>query len=123
MARPVSEGVKRRRLRVLATERTDRVTICCDDEQIRRRRTSGVTRMTRSKWLLRQNRYRPTGPHRQHDVGVRRNYAELRRRNRLLEQENEVLRRAAAYLSQSHLPGKGFTRLVQSSPPTASPSR
>jgi transposase len=35
---------------------------------------------------------------------------ELRRRNRLLEQENEVLRRAAAYLSQSNLPGKGFTR-------------
>ena len=25
---------------------------------------------------------------------------------RLLEQENEVLRRAAAYLSQAHLPGK-----------------
>ena len=35
---------------------------------------------------------------------------ELKRRNRLLEQENEVLRRAAAYLSQSNLPGKGFTR-------------
>ena len=35
--------------------------------------------------------------------------AELRaakRRIRLLEQENEVLRRAAAYLSQAHLPGK-----------------
>jgi transposase len=31
---------------------------------------------------------------------------ELRRRNRLLEQEVEVLRRAAAYLSQAHLPGK-----------------
>jgi transposase-like protein len=31
---------------------------------------------------------------------------ELRRRLRLLEQENEVLRRAAAYLSQSNLPGK-----------------
>jgi transposase len=31
---------------------------------------------------------------------------ELRRRNRLLEHENEVLRRAAAYLSQSNLPGK-----------------
>jgi transposase len=30
---------------------------------------------------------------------------ELRRRNRLLEQENEVLRRAAAYLSQANLPG------------------
>ena len=28
---------------------------------------------------------------------------ELRRRNRLLEQENEVLRRAAAYLSQANL--------------------
>ena len=30
----------------------------------------------------------------------------LKRRVRLLEQENEVLRRAAAYLSQAHLPGK-----------------
>ncbi len=35
---------------------------------------------------------------------------ELRRRLRLLEQENEVLRRAAAYLSQANLPGKGSTR-------------
>lgn len=31
---------------------------------------------------------------------------EARKRIRLLEQENEVLRRAAAYLSQAHLPGK-----------------
>ena len=30
----------------------------------------------------------------------------LKKRNRLLEQENEVLRRAAAYLSQANLPGK-----------------
>lgn len=40
-------------------------------------------------------------------------HAELReakRRIRLLEQENEVLRRAAAYLSQANLPGKGSTR-------------
>jgi transposase-like protein len=29
---------------------------------------------------------------------------ELKRRNRLLEQENEVLRRAAAYLSQGAIP-------------------
>jgi transposase len=39
--------------------------------------------------------------------------AELREANkriRLLEQENEVLRRAAAYLSQANLPGKGSTR-------------
>lgn len=35
---------------------------------------------------------------------------DLRRRNRLLEQENEVLRRATAYLSQANLPGKGGTR-------------
>ncbi len=31
---------------------------------------------------------------------------ELKKRVRLLEQENEVLRRAAAYLSQANLPGK-----------------
>jgi transposase len=36
-------------------------------------------------------------------------YDALRERNKqikLLEQENAVLRRAAAYLSQAHLPGK-----------------
>lgn len=31
---------------------------------------------------------------------------ELKKRNRLLEQENEVLRRASAYLSQANLRGK-----------------
>lgn len=35
---------------------------------------------------------------------------ELRKRVRLLEQENKVLRQAAAYLSQANLPGKGSTR-------------
>ena len=34
---------------------------------------------------------------------------ELRTHNRLLEQENEVLGRAAAYLSQANLPGKKFS--------------
>ncbi len=33
---------------------------------------------------------------------------EARKRIRLLEQENEVLRRAAAYLSQANLPGKAL---------------
>jgi transposase-like protein len=32
--------------------------------------------------------------------------AEARKRIRMLEQENEVLRRAAVYLSQAHLPAK-----------------
>lgn len=41
---------------------------------------------------------------------TREEFAELRRRNRLLEQENAVLRRAAAYLSQANLPGNGSTR-------------
>lgn len=36
----------------------------------------------------------------------RREVREIKRRNRLLEQENEVLRRAAAYLSQANLPKK-----------------
>ena len=31
---------------------------------------------------------------------------ELKRRNKFLEQENEILRRAAAYFAQAHLPGK-----------------
>lgn len=35
---------------------------------------------------------------------------QARKRIKLLEQENEVLRRAAAYLSQAHLPGRGSTR-------------
>jgi transposase len=31
---------------------------------------------------------------------------ELKRRTRLLEQANEILRRAGAYFAQAHLPGK-----------------
>lgn len=48
---------------------------------------------------------------------------EAKRRVRLLEQENEVLRRVAAYLSQANLPGKGGTRSCGTSPLTAFPSR
>ena len=48
---------------------------------------------------------------------------EANKRIKLLEQENEVLRRAAAYLSQANLPGKGCTRSSASWPSTGSPSR
>ncbi|MBA8992030.1 transposase-like protein [Curtobacterium pusillum] len=68
----------------------------------------GVHPMTLTKWLRRvavEDGERP-GTTRAASEEVR----ELRRRNRLLEQEVEVLRRAAAYLSQANLPGKGSTR-------------
>lgn len=35
---------------------------------------------------------------------------DLRRRNRLLEQENQVSRRGAAYLAQANLPGRSSPR-------------
>ena len=35
---------------------------------------------------------------------------EARKRLRELEQENEILRRASAYLSQANLSGKGYSR-------------
>ncbi len=68
----------------------------------------GIHVMTLSKWM------------RQADIdeGARPGLstaeaAELRAaraRIKLLDQENEVLRRAAAYLSQANLPGKGSAR-------------
>lgn len=64
----------------------------------------GVHPMTLSKWLRRADI----------DDGVKSGSTSddseqlraLRRRVKLLEQENEVLKRAAAYLSQANLPGK-----------------
>jgi len=64
----------------------------------------GITESCLTNWLSRADR----------DEGIKAGsttaeLAELRdakRRIRLLEQENEVLRRAAAYLSQANLPGK-----------------
>jgi transposase len=46
---------------------------------------------------------------------------ELRRRNKLLEQENEILRRATAYFARDVLPKS--TRWSRSSPPRRSLSR
>ncbi|WP_199220427.1 transposase [Salinibacterium hongtaonis] len=68
----------------------------------------GVHPMTLQKWLQRaavEDGDR-AGQTRSEGVELR----EARKRIRLLEQENEVLRRAAAYLSQANLPGKGSTR-------------
>jgi transposase len=48
----------------------------------------------------RPRRRGPVGPGEQPEL------REAKKRIRLLEQENEVLRRAAAYLSQANLPGK-----------------
>lgn len=68
----------------------------------------GVHPMTLQKWMRRaeiDDGAKP-GQTRTEAVELR----EARKRIRLLEQEVEVLRRAAAYLSQANLPGKGPTR-------------
>lgn len=68
----------------------------------------GVHEITLSKWMRQADIADGNKP------GVSRaeshELRDARRRIRLLEQENEVLRRAAAYLSQANLPGKGSTR-------------
>ena len=48
---------------------------------------------------------------------------EVNKRIKLIEQENEVLRHAAAYLSQAQLPGMRCTRSSASWPTMGSPSR
>ena len=64
----------------------------------------GIHPMTLSKWLRQAKIDDGVKP------GVSTDESEenrqLRRRVKLLEQENEVLRRAAAYLSQANLPPK-----------------
>ncbi|MGW7427162.1 transposase [Streptomyces sp. NPDC054813] len=68
----------------------------------------GVHAMTLWKWMRRAdiNTGTKQGTSSQENAELR----NARRRIKLLEQENEVLRRAAACLSQAHLPGKGSTR-------------
>ena len=88
--------------RSLARNREDGVTL----DQIAA--DFGVHPMTLSKWMRHTDIDAGDKPGR--STGESAELRELRRRNRLLEQENEVLRRAAAYLSQANLPGKGSTR-------------
>ena len=68
----------------------------------------GVHPMTLTKWMRRADVDEGTKPGR--STGESGELRDARRRIKLLEQENEVLRRAAAYLSQANLPGKGSTR-------------
>ncbi|CQD20696.1 transposase [Mycobacteroides saopaulense] len=68
----------------------------------------GVHPMTLTKWMRQADVDEGAKPGKSTNDSA--DLRELRRRNRLLEQENEVLRRAAAYLSQANLPGKGSTR-------------
>ncbi|MEO0815502.1 MAG: transposase [Myxococcota bacterium] len=65
----------------------------------------GIYPMTLSTWLRKAVEDEdPAGPDPSDDL------AAARRRIKLLEQENEVLRRAAAYLSQANLDPKGSSR-------------
>ncbi|ORW49878.1 transposase [Mycolicibacterium peregrinum] len=86
----------------VARNRDDGVTI----EQIAS--DFGVHPMTLHKWLRQADIDEGTKPGT--SSGESAELREARRRIKLLEQENEVLRRAAAYLSQANLPGKGSTR-------------
>ena len=71
----------------------------------------GVHPMTLSKWLRAADIEDGAKPGT--TAGESAELRELRRRNRLLEQENEVLRRAAAYLSQAQPAGKRLYPLVK----------
>ena len=68
----------------------------------------GIHPMTLSKWMRQADIDEGNKPGT--SSGESAELRDARKRIRLLEQENEVLRRAAAYLSQAHLPGKGTTR-------------
>ncbi|HPQ85976.1 MAG TPA: IS3 family transposase [Mycobacterium sp.] len=95
MPRPYPKEFRDDVVRV-ARNREDGVTI----EQIAA--DFGIHPMTLSKWMRQadvDDGAKP-GTSRSESAELR----ELRRRTRLLEQENEVLRRAAAYLSQANLP-------------------
>ena len=64
----------------------------------------GISEGTLSNWLKRAD---VEDGHRPGLIDAERvELRETKKRIRLLEQENEVLRRAAAYLSQANLPGK-----------------
>ena len=68
----------------------------------------GVHEMTLHKWIRQADIDDGNRPGRTREESTE--LREARKQIRLLQQENEVLRRATAYLSQANLPGKGSTR-------------
>lgn len=87
-----------------------RVARNCDDgvriEQIAT--DFGVHAMTLRNWMRQADIDEGTRPGK--SAGESAELRDARRRIKSLEQENEVLRRATAHLSQANLPGKGTTR-------------
>lgn len=78
-----------------------------DSSLARVARAFGISESCLQRWIAIEDKAkgvaRDTGPTRSSESAETR---ELKKRIRLREQENEVLRRAAAYLSQAQLPGK-----------------
>ena len=101
MARPYPQEFRDDVVKV-AKERPDGVTL----EQIAA--DFGIHPMTLSNWLKKDRI--EAGDRPGTTAAESAELREAKKRIRLLEQENEVLRRAAAYLSQANLPGKGSTR-------------
>lgn len=64
----------------------------------------GISETCLNNWMKKAEREERGTTER--SVGEVAELRDARKRIRLLEQENEVLRRAAAYLSQANLPGK-----------------
>ncbi|MFF9755265.1 transposase [Streptomyces sp. NPDC014344] len=75
----------------------------------------GVHPITLSKWLRRADTDEGAGP--ATAPGEPAGLHEARKRIRLLEQENEVVRRTAAYPPQADLPPERRTRSSASRPP------
>ncbi|WP_286737919.1 transposase [Kocuria sp. UBA1838] len=97
----------------LARTREDGVTIA----QIAK--DFGVHEMTLRTWIRQADIDDGSRPGRSREESTE--MRDARKRIRLLEQENEVLRRAAAYLSQANLPGKRlFPRKREVPPPLVS---
>ena len=66
----------------------------------------GISASCLKRWLTIDERGSRSPSTRLEPAGESDALREANKRIKLLEQENEVLRRAAAYLSQAHLPGK-----------------